>query len=205
MPIVPADRINPLIASFIQTDIQLTDIAEQHGIPLRELLEWLRSPEIAEILDAIEALSLRRARVLAAEARVTALRRLDYLAASSDDPESARRAGAAILRAAGPLHDNPDRPPSPPQPSRRKSKLADEKPIPHQAPPAAARAGPPQPAQTQPQPRAAAAAPVPAPVQAIADSRAPTTGAVQPLNPAASVRAGAPREAPRPSGSGPAP
>ncbi|MCC6677232.1 MAG: hypothetical protein IT436_08810 [Phycisphaerales bacterium] len=126
MPTVPPDRIDPLIASFLQTDLPLSHIAEHHDITVRQLLEWMRSPEIAEILDAIEALSLRRARVLAAEARVTALRRLDYLAASSDDPESARRAGAALLRAAGPLHDNPDRPPSAPQPRRRSVELGDE-------------------------------------------------------------------------------
>lgn len=95
-------RLNAILTDFLQSNHTLVEIADFHKMTVLELLEWARQPKVKEVLDAVFTLSRQRIRTIRAEARITSLRRLDLIAASSDHEETARRAAMGLLRGSSP-------------------------------------------------------------------------------------------------------
>jgi len=77
-PLSP-DQSTALLHSFVRGTLSLPDLADSAGISLPDLLHWAQSPEIAPLLDALEALALRHARLAAAIAAPAAIQLLDQL------------------------------------------------------------------------------------------------------------------------------
>jgi len=94
-----------LLESFLSPDYTLPAIARKHNIPITDLLAWYEDPATQSLVARLEAMHIRRTRLLASQQADLALSTLTRLAANPEPTirdETSRKSATAILRAGSP-------------------------------------------------------------------------------------------------------
>ena len=114
-----AETQSQILNLYIAGQLDLSAIADICCISFDALVAFLDDPQTTARLDTIQRLASRRARLIAAEARVLALTRLQAIAAHQPDPghtppklftrqlETTRKAAAQLLRLTPPPRITP--------------------------------------------------------------------------------------------------
>jgi hypothetical protein len=70
---------NQILSEIAAGYFPLSVIADRHGLEFEDFLEWLDTPDVALSLERLERAMLRRAAIVAAERRASALSTLDEI------------------------------------------------------------------------------------------------------------------------------
>jgi hypothetical protein len=97
-----AENDRELLALFIDLGFDPFAFAKQCDCRLLDAVAWLRAPNIAAAIEAVRDTLDSTTALVAARARLTALRSLEKLAADPTSPTDQRRAASTIIRATTP-------------------------------------------------------------------------------------------------------
>lgn len=100
----PIDQ-DRFLTLYLSREHTLPQIADILGISIVQLVNYIRSPEIAQLLESVDAITLQRERILTTQAMRHTLQELDSLAplpqnATPADQERRRKVLDAVRRAA---------------------------------------------------------------------------------------------------------
>jgi hypothetical protein len=100
-------RDNSLLAKYLDPQLALPQVAEAAGFTIEELLLWLETPEIAEILSKFQGACATRAALIAGNVAPAALQSLDRVLTQTQNPVELRRTATQLLRATKPDRRRP--------------------------------------------------------------------------------------------------
>ena len=90
--------IDELIFDYLTLSMPLPSLARRHGLTVRGLADALESEPAQTLIRRMTRLASQRARALAIQNRASAIASLETTMATTDDPETARKAATTLIR-----------------------------------------------------------------------------------------------------------
>ena len=95
----PAPSVDELVFDYLTLSLPLPALSRRHGMTLEQLATLLESAPVQSLIRRLTRLAAQRARVLAVQNRSSAIASLETTVATTDNPETARKAAATLIRA----------------------------------------------------------------------------------------------------------
>lgn len=95
----PAPSIDELVFDYLTLSLPLPALSRRHSMTLEQLATLLESAPVQSLIRRLTRLAAQRARVLAVQNRSSAIASLETTVATTDNPETARKAAATLIRA----------------------------------------------------------------------------------------------------------
>ena len=137
-------RQQDLLSAFLHSDRDLFEVADDQGIPLQELLDFLDSEAVQDTLRRMLAALELRSTFRAAAASPAAIEKLHTLLDLAQNPAELRRTASTLLRARAPTRHRQRAEPEPTQHAAPPPHEHDSKPAATAPPPPPVNSPPPQ-------------------------------------------------------------